>query len=317
MLVALAAAVAALASCGGGEPTHAAGPLRIVVTIPPLLSLAKALAPPGAEVTSLTPPGVSEHTYEPPPSAVARMLDADVVVMIGLGLEPRVQAALDKHPSPTRRVVVFADAVGLAGASAEHEDTHDHAHDDQGDDDGHGHHHAGADPHLWLDPVLVERFIPALRAGIEASLKGRGVSTPAEVARLDGAQRRLIEDARAIDSAYQSALADAPSRVLVTHHDAYSRLAVRYNLQVVAVLRPVSVVEPTPGDIQRAVDAIRAHGVKAIYVEPQFSAAAAERIARLTGARVLSLDPLGDGDWDAMMRTNLSRLVEGLSGQKP
>lgn len=314
-LVAFAAAlIACLPACGRRDAHRPDGPTRVVVTIPPLLSLAKALAPADAQVTSLTPPGVSEHTYEAPPTAVASMLEADVVVTVGLGLEPRVQAALTKHPCPWRRTVVFSDAVGLGGEGAHNHDDPADGHDVHHDDAGH---HGGVDPHLWLDPSLVERFIPALRGAIEASLRERGLLTAPERARLEAAEKSLIDQARAVDAEYKAALAAVPVRVLLTHHDAYSRLAARYNLRVVAVLRPVSVVEPTPGDVQRAADAIRTGGVRAIFVEPQFSAAAAERIAQLTGATVVPLDPLGDGDWAKMMRTNLGHLVEGLSGAAP
>jgi ABC-type Zn uptake system ZnuABC Zn-binding protein ZnuA len=61
-------------------------------------------------------------------------------------------------------------------------------------------------------------------------------------------------------------------------------------------------------------DAIREHGLKAIFVEPQFSSVAAERIAHSTGIRVLPIDPLGDGDWALLMRKNLDSLVSGLGG---
>ena len=37
-------------------------------------------------------------------------------------------------------------------------------------------------------------------------------------------------------------------------------------------------------------------------------------VTRETGVRVGTLDPLGQGDWEALMLRNLDALVEGLGG---
>lgn len=309
--LALVAASLAASGCGRSpreRPGGAEAPLRVVVTISPLLEAARALAPEGSAVSVLTPPGVSHHNHEPSPSAVASLMDADVVVMVGMMLEPRVEAALKKHPRPWRRLVVFGEVVGpeaaAFGAVCEHEG-HEHGH-------AHDHDHSMGDPHLWLDPTLMEKLVVAMRGAVEGALGSMGRLDDAERARLDAAEARLIEEARAVDEEYRAAIADVASRVIVTHHDAYSRIAARHGLEVAAVIRPIHSVEPTPGAVMEAVEAIRKRGAKVVFIEPQFSSGAATRIAELTGARILTLDPIGNGDWAEMMRANLAALVEGL-----
>ena len=92
------------ASCGrkkeGGEGAGTKpreGPVRIVVSIPPLKgvveSLAKSLGD-GVQVDLMVPVGTLEHGYEIPPSMVAKTLEADIVVYVGLGLEPQVEKIL-------------------------------------------------------------------------------------------------------------------------------------------------------------------------------------------------------------------------------
>ncbi len=285
--------------------------MRIVVSIPALEGFMRDLAPKGAEITSLTPPGASHHGHEPTPGALGDLVQADVVALIGMGLEPQAERALEGTPRKWRRVVVFAEVAGVEGGGGGHD--HGHAH---GDHHGHDHAHDDhADPHLWLDPSLVERLIPALRVAVQSSLEERGLLTTEDRARLDDAERRLIAEARDVDAEFSRTITSLPTRVIVSHHNAYSRWEDRYGLEIAAVIRPIHSVEPTPGQIADAVRAIRERGARAIYIEPQFSAQAAERIAETTGVRVLTLDPQGDGDWAAMMRKNLESLAAGLGGE--
>ena len=101
--------------------------------------------------------------------------------------------------------------------------------------------------------------------------------------------------------------------MLVTHHAAWKRLAERYGLKIAAVIRPIESAEPTAEAIAGAVHAIQDQHIPVIFVEPQFSSKAAERIAAQTGVRIGHLDPLGDGDWFKLMRSNLDSLVANLA----
>ena len=299
-------AVASIAGCDQRAPSsraveRAAEP-EILVTVPPLKGLVEMLAPPGVRVRALMAPGRSEHGYEFTPADLASMARADLVVYVGLGLEPAVAKLATQRELPALN---FADAVGIKGE----EIPHDHVHTEACE---HGH---GADPHLWLDPVLVEQLLPALSARIRTALEARGPLSPAQIAELD----TRLTDARArvksVDEAYRAGLANLPSRAIVTHHAAWGRLAERYNLTVAEVLRPVENAEPDAARVAQVASALRERKAPVIFVEPQFSQESARRVAQAAGVGVAVLDPLGSGDWEAMMRANLRALVEGLGGQ--
>lgn len=302
----------ALAGCDRG-PTAPTGPLRVVVTVPALAGLVKPMLPADAELKILMQPGRSEHGYEFTPTDIAALGRADLVVYVGLGLEPQVRAFLQKRPRESRRILCFAEAVGLqkpGEAVAPHDHAHDHDHDHAHDENE----HAGVDPHLWLDPVLVNELLPQLRDQIGAALRERGALDDPARARLDeaaGSTRAVVE---AVDREYRERLAPFAGRAIVTHHAAFGRLAERYGLVVAEVLRPLESAEPTPGQIAQVVDAVRSRGVAAIFVEPQFDATAARRVAEAAGVRVGVLDPLGTGDWARLMRANLDSLVSNLGG---
>ncbi|MBL9032273.1 MAG: zinc ABC transporter substrate-binding protein [Phycisphaerae bacterium] len=306
LVVGLAAISAAMsAGCG---PTGESGPgkgggggaLRVVVSIQPLLGLAKELAPAGSEVTAIIGVGRSEHGHELTPAEAERIARADVVVYVGLGLEPGIARLVEQRPVKGRRVVCFASVVGVED---EHEG-HSHGPEEACD-------HA-VDPHLWLDPSLVERLVEAMRVAIEGAMGERGALTQPEREALSSRAMALAARVRALDEEIKGELERLKGRTIVTHHNAWSRLAERYGLKVAAVIREVEGAEPTPGAIERAVVATREHGARAVFVEPQYSAAAGERIAKAAGVRLERLDPLGSGDWFAMMRGNAAALVRGL-----
>lgn len=270
----------------------------VVVTIPPLEWVARGLLPEGTPVRVLIRAGMSPHGAELTPAQVADLLRADVVLMVGLGLETSVQQVLSARERAERRVASF-DVIGARsglGMPGGAEDDGDHA----------GHVHGPIDPHIWLDPVLMAEFIAeAARAFGAAGLGGLDLEARAAAMALE---------CEALDSAYREGLSGLGHRTIVTHHHAYGYLARRYGLEVASVVQPIETVEPTPADIERAVRAIRAQNIPAIFIEPQFSSQAADRIGEVTGVRVMTLDPLGDGDYPAMMRANLRALVEGLGG---
>lgn len=295
---------------GVSASTRRPGPMRVVVTIPPLMWAAREMLPPDAEVVLILPPGQSEHGFEITPSQFRAINDADLVVMVGHGLEPKVDSTLALANRPWRRVVNFEKIEGIEEIAGEG--------CAPGCDHGHHHHSHAADPHLWLDPVAMGVFVERVGAAVkEVVLGSAGVDDPdarrSAAARVDETVARRKAECDAMDRAYRERLAGVSSNRIVTHHNAYSYIARRYGLEVAAVLRPIEVVEPTPGDLRQVTTAIREGGVRAIFVEPQFSGTAAERVAQATGIKVLTIDPLGDGDWAAMMRANLDALVLGLS----
>jgi zinc transport system substrate-binding protein len=264
--------------------------------------LVKALTPADATVTVLMPPGRSEHGYEPTAADVEALGTADLVVYVGLNLEPQVAKFLAAHPSSRRVDVCWARELGLGEATADHAEEAAH----QEHDEHEGHDHGSVDQHVWLDPVLVKRMVPVMSAAVRKAGTNAGLAPSAPSP--DG----LLARVEAVDAAYRERLGPLKDRAIVTHHNAWGRIAERYGLKVAAVLRPFEMVEPTSGEIFAVVEAVRKEGVRTIFVEPQFNAEAARRVAEEAGVKLKVLDPLGDGDWEAMMRKNLEALAEGL-----
>lgn len=86
--VLLVSVLLAMSGCGSGvSGSERPARLQVVTTVAPITSIVAAVAGDRAEVRGLVPEGTNSHTFEPPPSAAAKLARADVLFLNGLGLE--------------------------------------------------------------------------------------------------------------------------------------------------------------------------------------------------------------------------------------
>jgi len=297
-----------------------AGPaLKVVVTVAPLKSFIEPMLPMGSEVTILMQPGRSEHGYEFTPSDLRKIAKADIVLYVGLDLEPQVAKFLSQRPNASRRDICFADAVGI-NVTDEH-DHADHAGEpktnlaqgEQGHVHGPGCNHGPVDPHLWLDPILCAQLVPVVRLNIEKELVERNAYTVDDRAILQKSELALLDRIAEVNANWIVGVNAFAGQSIVTHHNAFSRLADRYGFEVAEVIQEIATVEPSPAQVASIVKAINEKKVRAIFVEPQFNGVLAQRIAKSAGVRLGRIDPLGTGDWFVLMASNLRSLTENLA----
>jgi ABC-type Zn uptake system ZnuABC Zn-binding protein ZnuA len=304
----------------------------VVASIYPLASLAQQLIGEDARVVTLLSPGDTEHGVELTPAQTVVLTETDLLLIVGMGLDEwavraannagrtdlpvfRFESVLTPeelpaaHPGPPER--------GEQGQIEAGEHEHDHA-------DGRGHSDerhlthvggGGANPHVWLDPVLAERYVAALADRLIDLCPDHQDA----IAQRAG---RLRAEIRQIDQEYRTQTDSMPQKNLITFHNAFDRLTDRYSLRVVVHLTEIDLTpggEVTPARLVEAIDAITSYRLKVVYAEPQFPDAAVRALQQQTGVRVLRLDPLGApgvpgyDSYQAMMRSNLAALVQGQS----
>ena len=147
----------AAAGCAGGSDASGDGRTEVVAAFFPLAEAARLVGGPDVHVTDLTPPGVEPHDLELTTEQVDRILDADVVVVLGGGFQPAVEDVAEDRDGPT--VVVF-DALDL-------------------DSD---------DPHVWLDPTTMARIVEV----VADALDGDAADVVAELEQLDARYERAL-----------------------------------------------------------------------------------------------------------------------------
>ncbi len=166
----------------------------------------------------------------------------------------------------------------------------------------------GEDPHVWLDPVRFAGVVEEIAAELGEQGKGE-----------EG--RKGVEALKRLDRDYRRGLARCGRRVLVTTHASFGALAARYGLTQVPLAGRTPEAEPSPRELERIVDEVRESGATTVFTEPLVSSRLAETVARETGTRVATLDPLeglsqdrldAGEDYLSVMRDNLAVLREAL-----
>lgn len=286
MLITLS--VISLTSCRKKPSEQSVDRVMIVATIPPLADFARQVGGDRVQVTTLLSSGASPHTFEPAPSQAKAAAQADLLVRIGLDVDRWIQGLL---PSGVP-VVTAAEIEGI---------------DLIVDDDHREGEHAGANPHIWLDPAYA-RIISQAIADSLVSIDPR--AKPVYQVNLES----YLAELESLDTRIKSAVNSFASKNYVSFHPAWVYFARRYGLHGVAVIAASPGKEPTARHIQDVVRAIRQSGARAVFAEPQLSPKAAQVIAEDAGVSVFFLDPLGGEDetYIELMDRNLGVMMKAL-----
>ncbi len=278
------------------------------------------------EVVTLIPAGASPHTYEPTPEQVRRFSGARVFFRVGLGLEfwldKLVQAAknpglrhvdlsqgIETLPTPAADLPSKLRESALREPSSEHATRTGELSMESHREDAHR--HGTADAHYWLDPVRMQHVVTTIEQVLR-ELDPEHASSYTEHAQhvranLDNLHQEILQQTQGLQN-----------RRFIALHSAWTYFAPRYALEQVAVVEPFPGREPSPRYLADLVALMKREGVGTILVEPQLNAAAAQALARETGARVGMLDPYGGqglpgrDTYMALMRYNVAQLLSAL-----
>ncbi len=275
----LAAALTLLLSAvclAGAEPA----PLSAFVSILPQKDFVERIGGPRVDVSVMVAPGASPASYEPKPRQMVGLSEADLYFAVGVPFEeawlPKFTAA-----NPNMRVVSTQEGIEKVPMAA-------HRHGEKADHRHHGRDSSAVrDPHIWLSPPLV-------------LLQGRHILTALVAADPDGAAtyeenfRTFAMELVDLDRRIRNLLADRSRRRFMVFHPSWGYFARAYGLEQVPV--EVEGKDPKPAELQRLIRTARDEGIRAIFVQPQFSSRSAEVIADAIDGRVVEADPLAP-DW--------------------
>jgi ABC-type Zn uptake system ZnuABC Zn-binding protein ZnuA len=286
MGIALAAVLPLVPAC---KPKETAKP-RVAVSIFPLYDIAKRIGGDAADVVLILPPGRSEHGYEPTPKEMAKVADAKLAVLVGLGMDEWAKkivrgAASGKAPTElelgplVEPRTMTASHVGEEEAEAAAGGKHDEDEDE---------HKPGAkDPHFWLDPVRMQKAAAAIAdalAKIVPEAAAAGVR-----ARGDDVKQKLGALHAEIDGKSKA----WTKRSIVTFHGSMGYFADRYGLTIAAIIEPFPGREPTAKYLAAVLTAIKSAKPAALFSEPQLDRAPAKVTADQAGLPLYELDPVG------------------------
>ncbi|EHG22320.1 hypothetical protein HMPREF9334_00356 [Selenomonas infelix ATCC 43532] len=284
----------ALVGCGGADKPaekKTAEPFRIVTSFYPMyvatINITDGVD--GVEVYNMTKPQTGcLHDYQLMTEDMKTLEKADAFVINGAGMED----FMDKVTEQQKKLKVIDASRGI-------ELIHD---DEEGDN-----------PHVWLS---VTDAITQVR-NIADQLKE---ADPAHAAAYEKNAVAYIEKLTSLKSEMHAALDNVPHKDIVTFHEAFPYFAKEFNLNIIGVVEREPGTEPTPTELQETIEQVNALPTKVLFTEPQYSPAAAETIARETGAKIYTLDPVVTGEatpaaknaYIDTMKNNMKTLQEAL-----
>jgi len=243
----------------------AAKPMGILCSFYPMYVMALNVAGgvPGVTVKCMTPSSAGcLHDYQLTPAELKAVVTSDVFIANGAGMETFIEKAVNQ--APNLKVIEASRGIKLA---------------------------CGNNPHVWVSISGAIQETKNIAAGLAAVDPTRATAFTANAAgyveRLDQLRRKM-----------HAALDGLKDRDIITFHEAFPCFASEFNLRIVGVVEREPGSEPSPGELAKTIETVRKTEVKALFVEPQYSAKSAEVIHRETGIPVHILDPAVTGPLD-------------------
>jgi zinc transport system substrate-binding protein len=287
--------IVVLTGCGTGNDksatvgTGSGKTLTIVTSFYPMyiftLNVAKDI--PGVKVVNMTKPMTGcLHDYSMTTDDMKTLERARFFVINGAGMESFMDKVVKQQPD--LNIIDSGKGIELIKG--------------QGDE--------GDNPHLW---VSISNAITQVK-NIGEQLASLDPGNAARYESNTDVYVKKLEDER---DKMHIALDNIKKRDIITFHEAFPYFAKEFNLNIAGVIEREPGSEPGAKELADTIKIIKNLKVKALFAEPQYSTKAANIIAKETGAKVYTLDPVvtGSPDVDAyinIMDSNLKTLQEAL-----
>ena len=246
----------------------------ITVTIEPLRYFTEQIVDSFLQVNTLVPPGTSPETYDPTPGQMVELSRSEVYMKIGyIGFE---QVWMDKIAANNPQLQIIDTSRGIDLIASEEEC-------EAGEHDGHHHHHGPVDPHTWSSP---KQAITIIRNIYEAAIK----LYPEHHDEFTRNYLSLKKEVEETDSLMTQLLSSVEPGAFIIYHPALTYLAKDYGLTQYCI--EFEGKEPSPDLLQQLVNTAREQNIKIIFVQQEFDRKNAEIIAKETGCKLVTINPL-------------------------
>lgn len=306
LAIAFGAAIVVMVLSACGSPLATAGlpgspdKMAVVASFYPLQFATQQIGGDHVTVTSLTKPGAEPHDIELTPREVASVSKARLVVY-ERGLQGAVDQAVQSEAGDRALDVAPAANLDLLFQPGIGAPTRTSGRNAPGT----------TDPHFWLDPQRYSDVATVIAQRLSSI-------DPANKADYVNNAKALQDKLTALNGDFAAGLANCWRKELVTSHAAFGYLAQRFGMMQIAINGLAPEQEPRAAELAAVSTYARAHGVTTIYAETLVSPAIALAVARESGAKVATLDPI-EGltsashgtDYFEVMRSNLTALQAG------
>ena len=283
-----------------GEPDK----LDVATTVAPISSLARNIGGDRIRLHGIVPDATNSHTFEPSPADAKFLAAADLIVVNGLHLEQPTLDLAEASKNAATPVKMLGDE-----AITEADWLFDFSFPESEGD---------PNPHLWMNVRYALRYAELMRDWFSAADAPNkdyyGANYDKLKARLD-----------ALDGMIEQGVASVPEqdRKLLTYHDSWAYWARQYGFKVIGAVQASDFSDPSPQEVARLIDQIKAEKVAAVFGSEVFPSPVLEQIAKESGAKFV--DALRDDEppgaerapehtYLGMLKKDMQVMIEALGG---
>ena len=256
--------------------------LSIATSVFPVYDITKNIGGDKIEVLFVVPKGANPHTYEPVPSVVRRIQEADLFI----GVHPEFDGWIKTHLSSKTNSVFLKQE--------DHNDEHHHD-----------------NPHVWLS---VRNAISSAEkiTDVLSTLDGDNADVYADNLRI------YREQLHRLDERISSLFEGIGKKKFIQWHPAWDFFAEDYGLQIVGTIEHGHGDEPSVKDFQTLIAKAKKEKVRTIVMGLNVESRTAQTLAREIDGRLIHLDSIGDAESEdrnsylTLMEYNALRLSEAL-----
>lgn len=285
----LAVVLSACSATSKGNTPKAAGgadPILVVTTISTLNSFVQEVGGNRVAVRNLVPVGASPENYQPTPADIAALHNAAVLVENGAGLETWLGRVLDNAKNAKIVRVVCADGLPRKGVN----------------------------PHLWMDPLLAQRYVDKVRDALI-------LVDPAHRAEYSMRAKQYKLRLSSLRASIQKQIDTIPTaqRNMIVFHNAWQYYNDRFGLRTVGVVELSPGQEPNPQYIGQLVRLAKDLQVRAVFAEPEYSPKLVQALAQSAGIKTVDNlydDSIGTdrrvANYEQMLQYDTDTIVKAL-----
>src|SRR5258705_7192756 len=252
-----------------------AGTIKVVTTTADLKSITELIGGDKVSVSSIATGYQNPHFVDPKPSYIIGLSKADLFVTVGLDLETGWSPQL---LTSSRNNKIQKGAAGYVDASIGVTLYQVPSSLNRGEGDI----HIYGNPHYWLDPMNgkviarniangLERVDPSNKSFYEANLQ-------AFFTKIDTKMKE-----------WQTKMAPYKGSKIIAYHNEWVYFETRFGLKVVDFMEPKPGIPPSPSQMVKVINEIKANSIKVIISSPYFTTSSSDVVTKQTGAKELTL----------------------------
>ena len=265
-----------LSSCGKVE--EKSDKPQVYTSFYAMYDFARTIGGDDIDLYNVVPTGTEPHDFEPTAADMAKLSKADVFIYNGMGIDEWAEKVADTLPEN----VSILRTTGEISAD-------------------------GSDPHVWLG-------LKNAKAQLEAVSGALSEVDSANAQKYAERLAEYLEKIDALETEYKNA--GLSGKKLFVTHGAYGYLCDDFGMEQIALEGISGDSDPSPAQMAKIVDEIKAEGAKCIFYDPLEGDKMANAVAKEAGIEALPLYTFEgdseDRDYITIMQTNLEQLKKSL-----